>query len=96
MVQYHQPEGIANANILDLSGCEVWEPSVTPNAGDTSTPRIFGFGSGPPTGVAGEPDDAGEVVWEKLGEGVSGVLGSEVQEPLVGVPGLVLEAEGPF
>jgi len=85
---YHQPEGIANANIFDLSAWEAWDPSVTPNAGDKSMPRIFGFDSGgPPTGVAGEPEDAGEVVCEKLGEGVSGVLGSEPQEPLVGVPG---------
>jgi len=75
MIQHHQPDGIANANILDFSGWEIWGPSVTPNTGDRSTPRIFAFGSGPPTGVAGEPDDAGEVVLEKLGEGVSGVLG---------------------
>lgn len=68
---------------------------MTPNAGDRSRPRILGFGSGPPTGVAGEPDDAGEV-WEKVGEGVSGELESEPQEPLTGVPGLGLAADEPF
>jgi len=87
MIRHHQPDGIANANILDLSGWEVWRPSVTPNTGDRSTPRIFAFGSCPPMGVAGEPDDAGEVVLEKLGEGVSGVLGFDPQATLFGVPG---------
>jgi len=93
---YHQPDGIANANILDFSGCAVWEPSVTPKTGDKSTPRIFAFDSGPPPGVAGELEDAGDVVLEKVGEGVSGVLGSAPQEPLFGVPGLSLAGEGPF
>lgn len=59
---------------------------MRPKFGEVSMPRILGFGSGPPTGVAGEPEDVGESVLEKVGEGVSGVLGS-AQGPLVGVPG---------
>ena len=39
--------------------------------------------------------DAGEVVWEKEGEGVSGKTQVRLRTP-VGVPGLSLVAEGPF
>lgn len=49
---------------------------MTPKWGEVSIPRIFGFVSGPPTGVVGEPDEAGEVALENVGEGVSGVFGS--------------------
>jgi len=61
---------------------------VSPKDGDESTPRIFGFVSGPPTGVAGEPDDVGEAALEKLGEGVSGVLGSADQDAFDSVEGV--------
>ena len=62
MPDVYQPEGTANANIFGLRGCTVFVGgiSVGPKDGEESTPRIFGFVSGPPTGVAGEPDDVGE------------------------------------
>lgn len=83
----HQPDGTANANILGFSGCVTGTPpSDGPKMGEVSTPRILGLISGPPTGVAGEPEDVGEVVLEKVGDGVSGVLGSAPQVGFVGVP----------
>ena len=39
----HQPDGIANANILDWSRWAVWWTSITPNTGDRSMPWIFGL-----------------------------------------------------
>jgi len=70
---------------------------VTPNVVDESIPRIFAFGSCPPTGVAGDPEEAGDVVLEKDGEGVSGVLGSaEFQPPFVGVPGVLTGVDEPL
>lgn len=36
-------------------------------------------------GVVGEPNDVGEAEWEKLGEGVSGALGSADQGALESV-----------
>ena len=47
----------------------------------------MGFGSGPSTGVVGESDDVGEVVFEKVHDGVSGVLGWALQGTFMGVPG---------
>jgi len=96
----HQPDGTANANIFGFSGCVTGTPSVRPKLGEVSTPRILGLVSGPPTGVAGEPEDVGDVAFEKVGEGVSGVLGSAPQATFVGVPGapevLVVDAAWRF
>lgn len=80
----YQPVGTAKANILVLSGCTAWVFSVTPNGGERSRPRILALDSGPPKGVAGEPVEAGEVEFEKEGEGVSGGVSCQT---LVGVAG---------
>jgi len=82
----YQPVGTAKANIFVLSGCTACVISVTPKEGEGSTPRIFALDSGPPNGVAGEPEDVGDAEFEKEGEGVSGVEGS--CHTFVGVPGL--------
>ena len=80
----YQPVGTAKANIFVLRGCTAWEISVTPKGGEGSTPRILAVDSGPPKGVAGEPEDVGDVELEKEGEGVSGGVSCQT---LVGVPG---------
>ncbi len=56
-----QPKETANTNIFGLRGCTVFVGGISVDSkdGEESTPRIFGFILGPPTGVAGEPDDAG-------------------------------------
>jgi len=82
----YQPVGTAKANIFVLSGWTACVISVTPKGGEGSTPRIFALDSGPPNGVAGEPEEEGDVELEKEGEGVSGVEGS--CHTFVGVPGL--------
>ena len=60
----HQPEGAAKANIFGFSGCATGAPSVRPKFGEVSTPRILGFVSCPPTGVAGEPEEVGDAECE--------------------------------
>jgi len=60
----HQPEGAAKANIFGFSGWATGTPSVRPKFGEVSTPRILGFVSCPPTGVAGEPEEVGDAECE--------------------------------
>ena len=84
-------EGTANIfglNIFGFSGCvdDTWAPPFTgPKLGEVSKTQIVGFFSGPPTGVAGDPEEAGEVAFEYVGDGVSGALSQGV---FVGVPGV--------
>lgn len=60
----HQPEGAANANIFGFNGCVAGTPSMRPKPGEVSRPRILGFVSCPPTGVAGEPEEVGDAECE--------------------------------
>jgi len=74
--QCYQLEGTAMAYICPLRGCIGGSCSFASikSVGESS-PWTLGLYTSPPTGVAGDPEDAGEVAVENEGEGVSGVVG---------------------
>jgi len=60
----HQMEGMANANILVFSGWTWGITSEIAKLGEESYPRILALKSTIPRGVAGDADEAGDVVFE--------------------------------
>jgi hypothetical protein len=56
--------GIANANILLFSGWTGGITSEIEKLGDESYPRILALKSTIPIGVAGDAEEAGDVVFE--------------------------------
>jgi hypothetical protein len=60
----YQMEGMAKANILLFSGWTGGITSEIEKLGDASYPRILALKSTMPIGVAGDADEAGDVVFE--------------------------------
>lgn len=63
-VSLYQREGIAKANILLFSGWTCGITSEIEKFGDKSYPRILELKSTMPRGVAGDAEEAGDVVVE--------------------------------